>query len=549
MEPTDPTTKQRRFTGLRSLMAQLRPGSPQTLLSNSRFQSKNLLLFIALFAVVGSVLIFRSFAAGTSTISGIAFKDLNRNGVMDVGEEPMADQILYLMGSDESFIAGVASDSAGRYTFSGIADGNYIVRYSSSSWEQIWEQWVPTTTPTIKPERALSLSGSATVDFGWRPIIWSTDLANPISSFTAADGLRVQSYNDVVTAQEIDAALRQGTLIGKEAATVTIRFAQNASSYCATTSGGSFTATCYISYRSWLQDGDMTLFHEYGHAWEGFYSHRSGDSDLAGYLAARGLTGDPRLGSSHAWSMLETIAEDYRQLFGSANAATGEQENREIPLAKDVPGLREYLSGEFMTGTSSTLSAPTNLTATPSLSPEGPTVQLNWTASTGTVSRYDIYRSTTGTTPTKIGYLNNPSTTYYDGSNLTYNTQYSYYVKAVASDGTTTSSASNTVTVTTPNPDTTKPSAPSGLMSTGTTTTSISLQWLAATDNVGVKEYRIYQDGTRKTLTSLKGTATGTNFTVTGLKSNTSHTFYVTAVDAAGNESLPSKTLSVKTKR
>ncbi len=205
-----------------------------------------------------------------------------------------------------------------------------------------------------------------------------------------------------------------------------------------------------------------------------------------------------------------------------------------------------------MTGTAppppSGLAAPSGLSGTASSSPEGPTVQLNWTASSGTVAHYDIYRSTTGQAATKIGYVNSPSTTYYDGTGLTNSTSYSYYVKAISTDGTI-SAASNTVSVTTPAPDTQKPSPPTTLTSPSQTTSSISLQWLAATDNVGVKEYRIYQDGTRKTVTSLKGTATGTNFTVTGLKSNTSHTFYVTAVDAAGNESLPSKTLSVKTRR
>ena len=43
------------------------------------------------------------------------------------------------------------------------------------------------------------------------------------------------------------------------------------------------------------------------------------------------------------------IAEDYRQLFGSANARSGGQVNTLIPLASDVPGLREFLARAFST--------------------------------------------------------------------------------------------------------------------------------------------------------------------------------------------------------
>jgi hypothetical protein len=47
------------------------------------------------------------------------------------------------------------------------------------------------------------------------------------------------------------------------------------------------------------------------------------------------------------WDPKEMIAEDYRQLFGSANAQTGGQINTVLPLVKDVPGLRDFLSTTF----------------------------------------------------------------------------------------------------------------------------------------------------------------------------------------------------------
>jgi hypothetical protein len=41
------------------------------------------------------------------------------------------------------------------------------------------------------------------------------------------------------------------------------------------------------------------------------------------------------------------IAEDYRQLFGTASARAVTQMNRDIPDAKDVPGLEVFLAGAF----------------------------------------------------------------------------------------------------------------------------------------------------------------------------------------------------------
>jgi len=80
--------------------------------------------------------------------------------------------------------------------------------------------------------------------------------------------------------------------------------------------------------------------------------------------------------------------------------------------------------------------------------------------------------------------------------------------------------------------DTTPPSTPTGLTVSGTGPGSISLAWTASTDNVGVTGYRVYE-GTNVTAT----TGTTPAVTVSGLLAGSSHTFTVTAVDAAGNES------------
>lgn len=79
--------------------------------------------------------------------------------------------------------------------------------------------------------------------------------------------------------------------------------------------------------------------------------------------------------------------------------------------------------------------------------------------------------------------------------------------------------------------DTTPPTTPAGLHVTGTGPGSIALAWTASTDDVGVAGYRVYEG------TTITATTTGPSANVTGLLAGSSHTFTVTAFDAAGNES------------
>ena len=92
-------------------------------------------------------------------------------------------------------------------------------------------------------------------------------------------------------------------------------------------------------------------------------------------------------------------------------------------------------------------------------------------------------------------------------------------------------------------PDTQPPTAPSNLVSTGSTAESVSLSWSASTDNVGVVGYNVYRG------TALVGTTISLFFTVTGLSKGKSYTFTVKAKDAVGNLSLSSNTVTVKTPR
>ncbi|MCA1710126.1 MAG: hypothetical protein LC789_00195 [Actinobacteria bacterium] len=321
-------------------------------------------------------------AAGTATISGVAFEDANRNGVQDPGEAPRAGDTLYLFNSAGTYTGLQTTDSTGHYTFSGLATGSYRVEYKSSTWWGIRSEWAPTTTGTLQPARSVS-APTAAADFGWRRIVRSTDEAAPISSFTGPEGLRVASYDDAVPARDLYDALLRST-VGPEAGSISVLFDLYGSSTTTTVVGATagrydtYSASSYVTYLSWLDGGDNTLTHEYGHAWSLFHAYLTQqDPTLAGYVNARGLTSDARLGSSYAWNPREMIADDYRQLLGSPTAAAGSQMNQDIPVAAAVPGLRDYLVGAFQTAPTPSPS-PTE-TASPSPSP---TVSPTPTAST-----------------------------------------------------------------------------------------------------------------------------------------------------------------------
>jgi len=89
--------------------------------------------------------------------------------------------------------------------------------------------------------------------------------------------------------------------------------------------------------------------------------------------------------------------------------------------------------------------------------------------------------------------------------------------------------------------DYTAPSTPTGLSVTGTSSSSVSLSWSPATDNVAVTGYSIYRGST------LVGSSTGTTYTDSGLTPGTAYSYSVAAFDAAGNTSAHSAAVSATT--
>lgn len=183
--------------------------------------------------------------------------------------------------------------------------------------------------------------------------------------------------------------------------------------------------------------------------------------------------------------------------------------------------------------------APTNLQASNVASTS---LTLTWTASTDNigVTNYNIYRN-----GTQIGQTGNSSTTF-NVTGLTASTSYSFFVRALDAAGNI-SGNSNTVNVTTTagggGGDTQPPSTPSNLAASNVASTSLTLSWTGSTDNVGVVNYNIYRNGTLSGQTGNNSTT----YNVVGLTASTSYSFYVRALDAAGNISNNSNTINVTT--
>jgi hypothetical protein len=181
-------------------------------------------------------------------------------------------------------------------------------------------------------------------------------------------------------------------------------------------------------------------------------------------------------------------------------------------------------------------STPANLTAT---APDARHVNLSWGVSTDNVAvaAYKVYRDGS--------YLGSTTSTGFTDSGVTATTTYTYAVSALDAVGNQSSDA--TVTVTTPastittSGDTTAPTAPTGLAATRMGNRArVDLSWAPATDNTGIASYRLYRNG------ALTATVTGGMLSYTDAKApRGSDSYYVVAVDAAGNAGAPSNTASV----
>jgi chitodextrinase len=111
---------------------------------------------------------------------------------------------------------------------------------------------------------------------------------------------------------------------------------------------------------------------------------------------------------------------------------------------------------------------------------------------------------------------------------------YTYYIKCEDLSGNANTDdypISFSIDTTTPQPDNEPPTIPANLTATAVSSTQINLTWDESTDNVDVTGYSVYRDGIEIAQTQT------TSYSNTGLASETTYTYAVTAHDLEGNES------------
>lgn len=197
-----------------------------------------------------------------------------------------------------------------------------------------------------------------------------------------------------------------------------------------------------------------------------------------------------------------------------------------VVMASDTTTIQQ-------TGDTEPPTVPSNLAATAISSSQ---IDLMWNPSTDNVgvAGYAVYRN-----GAQVGTTTGTS---YPDTGLQPSTTYSYYVTAFDVAGNM-SPASNTATATTQPAvnDTEPPTAPTSLQANAISHREIDLAWSASSDNVGVAGYNVFRNG------ALVGTTATTSYADKGLDASTTYSYYVTAFDAAGNESSESNTAQATT--
>ncbi|GAA2964768.1 fibronectin type III domain-containing protein [Actinokineospora diospyrosa] len=232
-----------------------------------------------------------------------------------------------------------------------------------------------------------------------------------------------------------------------------------------------------------------------------------------------------------------TLAKSVTEPTATVDGLTADTAYTFTVKARDAAGNASAASQALTARTSAAPdtqapSAPTALTVTATTQSS---VTLEWTAATDNVgiTGYDVYQDAALTKSVAA------TTATIDA--LTPDTEYTFTVKARDAAGNVSAASTALKVRTQPTPDTAAPSTPTNFRATGSTQTSVTLAWDAATDNVGVTSYEVFEG------TTSVATATGTAATINGLSPDTEHTYTVKARDAAGNVSPASSALKVRT--
>ena len=256
----------------------------------------------------------------------------------------------------------------------------------------------------------------------------------------------------------------------------------------------------------------------------------------AGAAAGGGdVIGNPNFANAAGFA-----ANDYR--IGTGSAAIAGATDASAVVKTDYFGTPRAVpfdigAHQFSVRGSDTIapSVPAGLRVLPG---DATSISIAWDASTDNVgvTGYTVYRNgvfaATVATPSFVD------------RNVVTDVLYAYTVVAQDSAGNR-SAASSPLSVAFAaregTQDTQGPTAPSSLYVAGVTSTSATLAWTESSDDTGVTEYHVYQNQV------LVGTTTGTVWTATSLANGQTYSYFVVAVDAAGNESAASNTVTATT--
>ena len=271
------------------------------------------------------------------------------------------------------------------------------------------------------------------------------------------------------------------------------------------------------------EDYDITIW-----AREGAQSNSPAFANWQGFQAFPLTVINGNTWTEYSWTLTASQTNPVIRIFTSPFSARFEEGNTIF-----LDNITIIQSG----GGGADTEAPSAITDLSSANTTSTATDLTWSASTDNigVTNYEVFQD-------GVSIANTGTTTAFNVTGLAPSTSYDFTMFAEDAAGNT-SLVSNTETVlTTGAPDTEAPSAITDLSSANTTSTATDLTWSASTDNIGVINYEVFQDGI-----SIANTGTTTAFSVTGLASSTSYDFTVFAEDAAGNTSLVSNTETVVT--
>lgn len=187
-----------------------------------------------------------------------------------------------------------------------------------------------------------------------------------------------------------------------------------------------------------------------------------------------------------------------------------------------APSVADLTPPTAPTGLSLTRATPTQLS-------------FRWTASTDNVGvvRYQVFRGTV-----QVG---EPTGTSFTLGDLKPSTSYTITVRALDAAKNKSAASAPLVATTTHTTDLTPPTVPGGLKLDSATATSLTISWTASTDNVGVTGYQVFNSG------GWVATVTSPKYQMTGLTAGKAYALSVRAMDAVGNVSASSATLSAST--